>query len=271
MLCFFVANICAQEKRITIQGKIQSEDLPLEDIHIFNKNSSRGSISNAKGNFEIPVKENDTLVFSGIQFYTLQFPITNEIIKKKQLVIDLLLQINELREVELKQHNLNGNLLTDRHKVPDSISKVNPQLLQPAAWDVDFTIVDNYDDVDRTRPPDASALTNPNMPVGGNILGLLSYVTEPLLKEIKKIGKEKRDIKYKDMVAKQKTTLAHENIRTEFGDAFFTSTLKIPVLQIDSFLNYCESKGIYDLYTKDKKIEMIDILIKESENYRKIN
>lgn len=269
MVCFFVANICAQEKRITLQGKILSEDLPIADIHIFNKNSSRGTVSNAAGVFEIPVKENDTLVFSGIQFYTLLFPITGEIVKIKQLTVNLLLKINELPEVELKKYNLNGSLLTDRQKVPDSISKINPQLLKPDAWDVNFNLADDYDKVDRVRPPDASALTNPNIPVGGNILGLLSYVTEPLLKEIKKIGKEKRDIKYKDFVAQQKAALAKENIRTEFGDAFFTNTLKIPAPQIESFLNYCESKGIYDLYAKDKKIEILDILITESENYRK--
>ena len=70
LFCFIVANAFAQEKRIAIEGKILSEEIDeieLEDIHIFNKNSRRGTISHANGDFEIDVKENDTLIFTGIQ------------------------------------------------------------------------------------------------------------------------------------------------------------------------------------------------------------
>ena len=58
-----------QGKRLTISGRIISDAPSIENIHILNINSNKGTISNINGNFSIPVKENDTLVISGIQFY----------------------------------------------------------------------------------------------------------------------------------------------------------------------------------------------------------
>lgn len=268
LFCFIVANAFAQEKRIAIEGKILSEEIDeieLEDIHIFNKNSRRGTISHANGDFEIDVKENDTLIFTGIQFYTREVAITSDIIQQEKLFTVLFLRINELREVEVKQHDLDGSILLDVNKVPDSVSKISPNLI--GSWVVDFNIVDDLDQVDKVRPPDASVLTNPNIPVGGNILGLIGLLTDPIVKGIKNLNEDKRTSKYKDRVYETKASKALINIQTEFGEDFFTKILKLPKLQIEPFLKYCETKGIVDLYIQDKKIEVIDFMLNESKNY----
>jgi hypothetical protein len=263
-----VANSYAQEKRITIDGIIQSEEIEeieLEDIHIFNKNSRKGTISHANGEFEIDVKENDTLLFTGIQFYSREVPITKIVIQQKKLFTVLFLRINELREIELREHNLDGTLLTDSNKAPDSVSKISTKVSGP--WEVDFNVVDDYDAVDRVRPPDAASLTNPNIPVGGNILGLVSFITKPIVQGIKDLREDRRKSKYLDRVYEQQTSEALVNIEKEFGEDFFIKTLKIPKLQIEPFLKHCESLGIIDLYLTDKKIEVIDLMLKERENY----
>lgn len=271
LICLIVLKTHSQENRVTINGQIQSEEIELQDIHIINKNSGQGTISKANGRFEIDAKLNDTLILTGIQFYSKEVEITSKIIHQKMLETSLFLKINELREIELKQHNLDGTLLSDSKKVPDSISRVNPGLLNPAAWDVNFTIVYDYDNVDRKKPPDASKLTNPNIPVGVDIIGLVKFITEPIINEIKKNRKGKRDIKYTDNLYQTAVKDAKENLHIEFGDLFFTNTLKIPILQIDSYINHCETFGIVDLYAKNKKMEVLDILLRESENYKRYN
>lgn len=268
LLCFIVASSYAQEKRITINGTIQSEEIEeieLEDIHVFNKSSLRGTISHANGEFEIDVKENDTLIFTGIQFYSREVAITRDVIRKEKLFTVLFLRINELREIELREHNLVGSLLSDTNKVPDSVSKISASLAEP--WIVDFDVVDDIDGVDRVRPPDATQLTNPNIPVGGNILGLVSLIATPIVKGIRDLREDRRKSKYLDRVYSQKTTEAMVNIEEEFGEEFFTKTLKLPKLQIEPFLKQCEAQGIIDLYITDKKIEVIDLMLKERENY----
>ncbi len=258
----------AQEKRITINGIIQSEEIEeieLEDIHIFNKNSRKGTISHANGKFEIDVKENDTLLFTGIQFYNREVAITKSNIQQKKLFTVLFLRINELREIELRQHNLDGELLTDSNKVPDSVSKISASLAGP--WIVDFDIVDDFDGVDRVRPPDASGLTNPNIPIGGNIIGLVSWLAEPIVQGIRDLREGRRKSKYLDRVYEQKASEALINIEKEFGEEFFTKTLKLQKSQIEPFLKHCEAQGIIDLYITNKKIEVIDLMLKERENY----
>jgi len=268
LLCFIVVSTYAQEKRITIDGIIQSEEIEeieLEDIHVFNKNSRKGTISHANGEFEIDVKENDTLLFTGIQFYSREVAITKRIVQQKKLFTVLFLRINELREIELRQHNLDGTLLNDSNKVPDSISKINPEIA--GSWIVDFDVVDDFDDVDKVRPPDASGLTNPNIPIGGDIIGLVSWLAKPIAQGIRDLREDRRKSKYLDRVYDQKTSEALVNIEKEFGEGFFTKTLKLEKSQIEPFLKHCESQGIIDLYITDKKIEVIDLMLKERENY----
>jgi len=263
----FVVKIQAQDDRYQIKGIITSDSVSVEDIHIINKTSKKGTVSNQFGEFKIPVKVNDTLIFSGIQFYTKVLQITKKQIESKLISIDLFQKINTLDEVEIKAHDLTGNLFADSKNAKDSIKELNLELSKPEAWSVDFSVVDDNDETDRKRPPDASQLTNPNIPIGGNILGLASFILKPITKELSKIGKNKRELKIKEVNYQIKSIEAPEKIRVDFGDDFFIHQLNIAIDKIDAFIKHCFSKGIIDLYIKDKKLEMMNLLIKESKNF----
>jgi len=244
---FFVILQCyAQEKQTVISGKISSDSLSVENIHIINKNSNKATISNQYGEFKISVKVNDTLVFSGIQFYTKEVLITQLLIKSNMITVTLFQKVNQLDEVEVKAHDLSGNLVTDANNVKDSVSKVNSIALDFSMIDFSKTVISDIDEIDRRKPPDISRLVNPHLQIG---IGA-SFT----------IGS----------IKKKRTPTIPEKIRADLGNAFFTKTLKIPLEQIDFFIDYCKSKGIIDLYIKNRKIEVIDILIKESITYRKL-
>ncbi len=181
----------AQENRIVTSGKINSDALSIENIHILNKNSKKGTISNKYGEFKIPVKVNDTLIFSGIQFYKKEIRITEQLIKNKVITIELFQKINELDEVEIKVHNLLGNLVTDANSVKDSVSKVNSLAFDFSMIDFSKPVVLDIDEFSRSRTSSNKQL----MPGGGNILGLLGLMFDPLMGEISKIGQRKRRLK----------------------------------------------------------------------------
>jgi len=256
-------KVQSQERRFIISGKIKSNVESVEGIHILNKNSLFGSISNSYGEFKIPVKLNDTLAFIGIQFYKLKIIITKKQLKNKIVIVHLLQKVNELNEVVIFNHKLTGNIVADAKGVKKIKSKMN--ILNFTAFD--FSKVAKIDHLDRQKPPDP--FSNAKARFGGaNIFGLVSLALHPLFKEVEKIGKRKRKLK-KEHTQYQKTALmAPDRIREGFGDAFFNKELNIPSNQIEAFLIYCKSKDIADLYLSNKKIELIEILIAESKKFR---
>ena len=156
----------SQSDRINIRGKVFNDTEAVEGVHIINKNSEKGTITNANGDFKISVQENDTLLISGVQFYFREILITRKIITDKLISIDLLQKINELEEVEVKAHDLTGRLLFDAASIKDTISKVAPAALDFTMIDFSKPVINDLDEMDRRKPPDISHLTNPHFQPG---------------------------------------------------------------------------------------------------------
>ena len=237
LLCF------SQSDRIDIRGKVVNDTIAVEGVHIINKNSEKGTITNARGDFNISVQENDTLLISGVQFYFREILITRKIITDKFVTLYLLQKINELQEVKVKAHDLTGNLLFDAAAIKDTISKVAPAALDFTMIDFSKPVINDIDEIDRRKPPDISHLTNPHFQpgIGASI----------------SIG----------AIKKKSYLTITDKIRNKLGDEFFTKTLELPVEQIESFINYCLPKGIANQYLQKRKLEMIEVLIKARQNY----
>jgi len=264
IILFFTLHLSAQSEQVIIRGVITNDSVFLENIHVFNTNSKKGAITNIKGVFQITAQLNDTLIFSGIQFYSKKLQITKQIIESKFIHIDLLQKINTLAEIELKAHNLYGDLSIDSKNFTDAIHKANPMALN---YSENYNAPSNI--VAKKLDPDyLPDITDPMAPIGGDLIGLTLFIFKPLIKEVSKIGKTKREIKNKERIYQKKAKTAPEEIRTEFGDDFFIKTLNIPLEQIDTFIIYCESKNIIRLFLKDKKMEMIDIFLMESKSFK---
>lgn len=267
ILIFTGINCYSQSNRAPILGKITSDSITLKNVHIFNLSSRKGTISNRYGEFQIPVKENDTLLISDIQYEQQKIIIDKEHLKNVQLIINLNLKINELNEVEIKEHELTGNLNNDAENsnIENNISSALKNL---NAYEADTRIVDDFD---INKDPDATELTDPTMQATqGNIIGLLNGIgLKALINKASEINEKKRIQKGKQFIYKQKSLSAPNDIRNELGELFFTNTLKILPQNIDDFLNYCKPRGIIHKYINGDKIELIDILITQSKSYHK--
>jgi len=237
-------TIFSQNDETIIYGKIVTDSLSPESIHVVNKSLRKATISNSQGEFEIPIRVNDTLLFSAIQFQYKEHIISTEEIKKQKLIIRLKVQINELDEVELKQHDLTGYLKNDIKNASlenhvDAYTLNIPVTGKKPVTEVDFVNRDiNF------------------YSKGGNITKLYGWISgeKKKLKKFKKLATEK---------------MVLDNIRKLITDDYFEQTLLIKKEDIPAFIEHCKTKGIIQLYKENKKMKVIDVLINESKIYRK--
>ncbi len=246
MLFLFMVSVgttmYGQVNRILILGKITSDTTAVENVHIINKNSQKGTISNKNGEFQIPVTKNDTLIFSAIQFKYHELIITQALLNSKEIIIKLTNELTILDEVLVKQHNLSGYLQNDientslKHHV-DAFTLNLPNACKGPKNEVD---------VIRLRQGQYS----------GTIGQLYGWISGDL-KNLKKLEK----------LETERLTL--DKIRQFIKDAYFINELNIPKDHISHFLYYCKSRGVITLFEEDKKNEIVTILHEESKRYKK--
>ncbi len=97
---------------VVIKGKVIVADEEIEGIHVINKTSSKFTITNYNGEFTIPAKLGDTIVFSALKYKPKEMVIQSEIIKSKTLNVYLTELVNQLDQVIVGKL-LSGDLLSD--------------------------------------------------------------------------------------------------------------------------------------------------------------
>ncbi|MFD2823022.1 hypothetical protein ACFS5M_05040 [Lacinutrix iliipiscaria] len=114
-ILFFMCLHVVWSQTILIEGQINSSN-DVENIHIINKTEQKFTITNQKGEFQISVKVNDTLVVSSIQNKLKTLVINKTHILSKKITITLDEQINQLDEVVVGKI-LTGDLAKDLQNV----------------------------------------------------------------------------------------------------------------------------------------------------------
>lgn len=97
------------------------ENIP--DVHIGIKNSGKGVVTNARGGFLIYANPSDTLIFTGLGYKTLVFPLFFE-----EDAILVLLQENVLMlsDVIIRSKRLYPNVIEDRtHQAPKTLDPIS--------------------------------------------------------------------------------------------------------------------------------------------------
>tara|TARA_R110002073_G_scaffold72537_1_gene177555 strand:+ start:573343 stop:574122 length:780 start_codon:yes stop_codon:yes gene_type:complete len=247
VLSFFIIalNLFSQENRKQIFGVILTDSIAVENAYIINKTSTKATVSNHLGAFQIPVKENDILLISSVQFESQRILINKTHLETLELTIYLQPYIRQLEEVVLKKtSNMAMELgLPNADKKP--LTRLEGRLNYYSKASLPLVIL-------------------------GTLLGQQGGI-ENLYYIIS--GDRKDDRKLKALIEndrlnelKQQTI---QDIRIHFKDDFFTGTLQIPKEHIDLFIASCEPKNIIHLFNKNKTLEVTDILIKESTVYLK--
>ncbi len=258
LLLFLIINtttLLAQKDNFWLYGKLKDSIGVVKNANIINLKTNNGTFSNDFGDYKIIVSIGDTLKFTSVQHKTVYRIINNFIYRSEVLDVFMIDNTYELDEVVIKRNDLDGYLSLDLKKTPEDrkgealkntmdLSKVN------------MNVIYNGDYIDqRVRPPINNV--DPTSYFAGAGVGVIMPI-----RYSEKLWALRRDIEFK----KKFPTL----IVSEFGEPFFENDLKIPFEKLYNFLEYCNPLGIEDLYKQNRKIELINLLKKESIAYLKL-
>ena len=219
------------QNKILLKGKVVYKNTNVEGINIINNNDQTNTITNNNGEFEINVAEGDKLIFSSVQFHIKTITITKEIIANNRLLVEVNVRMNFLDEVVVSPENTEKFL----------------NLKEEEFKNYDYT-------ADKSTKIKNRAARNNTLEDGLNFTNIYRL--------LKKRFEEEN---------KEQDTKVSQALPLIFEDSFFTKDLGLAIYQIDGFLLYLDKKKIpKDVLTNERKFELIDILISESINYKKI-
>ncbi len=255
LLCTLFNSI-AQSNRVNLEGTLfDSNSVGIAQAHIINLSTNIGTISNSKGQFRISVKRGDWLQITNLQYHQKKVLIHRTNITTKSKIIYLISIINQLDEVVLKK-KLTGILKYDRTDKPkDSLPKIGKSLFDVSESYI--TAIDRSIKKVKNREEMNSAIQNTD-PTRKFAPVTIASAGIPDKSSKRKIALRKRLNFKQDFPNKLKQL---------FGDHFFFVKLKIPKDKYYHFLEYCNPLGIEALYKREKHLDVLNILLKESKSY----
>lgn len=228
----FTVTVAAQETHI-IRGEVLYRNVGVVGQNVINVTSEKATITNKNGEFTIPAKIGDILAFTAVNYELKTVKITQQILDKGRLVVEVKEKVTELDEVVVTPEN--------QEKFLDA----QQERFKKVFYETDrSTQVENY----------ALPQSERGMQYGVNFVNIF--------KAIFKSNKEGDNI--------NKTIKPSNVLRQLYDDVFFVYYLKIPQANINDFLFYCDTK--FDdnkLFKKDSEFFLIDFLVTESKNYLK--
>ncbi len=235
LLLFLVCTVCSyaqDDDRRLLRGQVLYRNISVPNENVINVTSEAGTVTNDRGEFAIAVKEGDELAFTAVNYQLMVVKITNDILQKNRLVVEVNEKVTQLDEVVVTPDD------------PERFIQVKNEELKEFEYEQDRS----------------TEVENIAMPRTGNILrdGLnLKNIFKVLLKT----NKEKATSGPKLKVS--------EVLRHVYDDAFFVLDLKIPQDKIDAFLVYCDAQSPeQELLRQDHEFQLIDFLVTQSKNFR---
>lgn len=253
VLLVFQGALAQETTTKDLRGRVLANGEDVTGVVVRNATSKRATITDAEGNFTIPVKVNDTLVFLALQFKTKTLPITPLIYNTNFVNVPMEPFVNELREVVVQPFDLTGDLSKDAGKLelPQDVSA--EALGLPNA---------------RQKIPTQSERKLQQATYGRfNVGMILTPPLDPIINAI--TGRTKM---LKKRVAVDKKNAQTQRIQQSIVDSLFIDTLKIPKERIADFMYFCEADPNFDgVVGSGDQLRVWQFMIDKSEVYRKNN
>ena len=219
------------QDRIPIKGKLIYRNVNVVAANVVNINAQINTITDGEGEFEIPVKVGDEIIFSSVQYMIRTVKINPDIIQKNRLVITVNEKINALEEVII---------------TPDDTEKF---------LDLKEEEFKGYDYLrDKSTRLENTIVRQGQLNNGINVINILKLITKVINS---KTEEEKRNLK------------PSEVLKYVFEIDFFKRDLELTDDEIIGFLEYIDDNlPSQKLLSQSKQFQLIDYLILESKKYR---
>jgi len=215
---------------------------PLESVHVINLNQVVGTITNAKGEFQIPASVNDTLYFSYLGFKSQKIRVTNDMFRFGGTKIALTELAYALEEVVLQPYQLTGYLEIDVKNLPINTAYQYSISGLPRSYEAG------------NRNP--SAVTK----VLGAILNpadLLRNLFGKKPRQMRKLRQMKEDDEIRDLLA------------SKFDRETLTELLQLERVDIDDILSNCSYSKSFIKTAND--LQILDAISSCYEEFRILN
>jgi len=238
-----VSNISVQDSITNLKGRIinVTDKKPLQSAHVLNLNSVEGTITNSKGEFQIPAKSNDTIFISYIGYQSIKLRVTKDLLKGNELEIAIHEKTININEVTIKAHNLIGVLEIDAKNVPkDQFTRIHIDGL-PQAYEVG-----------RPQTKDYTSLAG----VFFNPLDFWYQKFGKKPKELKKLRKLKEEDRLRDIMEEK------------FSREILMDYMDMSRKELNDLLKECNYSDNFTRKASD--LQVIEAVLECYENYRAI-
>ncbi|PHQ61416.1 MAG: hypothetical protein COC08_05020 [Maribacter sp.] len=231
---FFGTAYAQNGERELLRGQVIYRSVNVPNENVINTTSEKATITNAQGEFSIGVKVGDELVFMAVNYQLEVIKITEKILKRNRLVVEVNEKVTELDEVVVSPEN------------QERFLEMKNEELKVFEYETDrSTEVVNI----------ASSQIERGMQDGINFVNLF--------KVLFKSNKKAEDVRPKLKIS--------EVLRQVYDDEFFMVDLMLPQDKIDAFLIYCDGKiPAQSLLRKNNEFQLIDFLVTHSKAFRQL-
>ncbi len=233
--CFFYVSIgfAQDDGRSFLRGQVLYRNAYVPNENVINTTSEFATITNSKGEFLIKVKLGDELVFTAINYQLQIVIITEEIIRRGRLVVEVNEKVTQLDEVVVTPED------------QEKFLEVKNEEFKDFEYEADrSTEVENIAMPEYTR----------GMKDGINFVNIF----KALVNSNNAVQEKRPPLKISQVM------------RQVYEDEFFVKDLKLPQDQIDAFLIYCDAKlPAQTLLRKENEFQLIDFLVTHSKTFLK--
>lgn len=237
-LMLTTVSVFAQDNdRNLLRGSVIYRDISVPNLDVINVTAEDATVTDEDGDFAIDVKLGDQIVFTAVNYQIKIVFITEDILKKNRLVIDVNEKVTELDEVVVSPED------------QEKFVELKNEEFKEVEYEVDrTTTVINVANTD---------IENGGLQNGINFVNIFKALTK---------SKKKKDPNAKIPEIKLSRVL-----RQVYEDDFFVTDLGIEQDKIDNFLQYCDDKiPSQTLLKKSNEFQLIDFLVTHSKEYKKL-
>tara|TARA_B100000963_G_scaffold199963_1_gene174096 strand:+ start:82 stop:810 length:729 start_codon:yes stop_codon:yes gene_type:complete len=221
----------SQEKRVILRGKLMYRNSNVIAANVINNSNQNNTITDTNGEFEILAGVGDEIIFSSVEFKIRTVKITEEVMKKNRLVVEVNERVNFLDEVVISPENTDKFLDLKEEE---------------------FKKVDYIDD--KSTAVENEIIRQNQLYRGINIVNVAK-----LLAKVLRESKIEEEIKLTPSKA----------LPLVFDKNFFIRELGLKNFEIITFLELMDKKQeIKNLLKKNKEFELIEYLFNESMKFK---
>jgi len=237
-ISFFTYQIGVSQTEKLLQGKVLSQNIPLNKVEVINKTALTSTRTNESGEFSILVRPKDSLLFFSKDYFFKRLKISQANIDQNNIVVNMILKPEELDEVLIT--NIKFPKVNSTPEVSDSIA-----LMRASRSLEKYTGVYN------------GSISN-----GMNFMGMGKGLASLFKKEENTNKKSKKKVPELDFKTFAESTCPLD---------FFTKDLSLKPDEKALFLDFCEADPQSKIILKQRNLlYAMDFLIAKNKEFKKL-